>query len=236
MLAALALPLAQAADSPRKIVWLGANTPARTGRFLSAFRAGLRAHGWIEGENIVVELLWAGGNYATLDVLAAQAVAMKPDVILAGTTLAALAAQRSTKDIPIVFAVPIDPIGAGLIASWARPGGNITGLSTISREIGPKRVQLIKDCVPALTRLAVLSNPTDQFNAEVLEMVRAAAAQLGIAVTVIDAATESDLQTISVTLSRLRAQAILVMDRPFFFQYHASIIAQVAAAGVPVIE
>jgi putative ABC transport system substrate-binding protein len=231
-----AAPLYAYAQTPkplRRIVVLSAAGPVTSSHHLAAFRGGLKALAWIEGDNIVIEVRWADGKYSVLDALAADAVAMKPDVIFAPQTIAALAAQRATKDIPIVFATPIDPIGDGLIANWARPGGNITGLSTISRELGAKRLQLLKEFLPALSRVAVLNDPAAKYNAAILEVVQSAAAQLGIGVSVVNATNESELDAAYGTLSRERAEALFVMEGPFFFRHQAKIVARATAARLP---
>ncbi len=233
---AIAVPIGSIAQTPttlRRMVFLSAASPVTSSHHLAAFRGGLKALAWIEGDNIAIAVRWADGKYQVLDALAAEAVAMKPDVIFAPQTIAALAAQRATRDIPIVFATPIDPIGDGLITSWGRPGGNITGLSTISRELGAKRLQLLKECVPALSRVAVLNDPAAKYNAGILEVVRRAAAQLGIGVTVTNAASESELDAAFATVSRERAEAIFVMEGPFFLRHRAAIIARAAAARLP---
>jgi ABC-type uncharacterized transport system substrate-binding protein len=125
------------------------------------FRQGLRELGYIEGQNVTVEYRFASGQLGRLPELAAQLVRLKVDVIVTPGTPQSLTAKQATSTIPIVFAVVADPVGAGLMANFARPGGNITGLSSISRELSGKRLEFLKEVVPRASRLAVLYNPTD---------------------------------------------------------------------------
>jgi putative ABC transport system substrate-binding protein len=225
--------VAQTSKTLRRIAFVSGGGPVTSAHHLAAFRGALKGFGWIEGDNIVIDVRWADGKYTILDAFAAEVVALRPDVIFAPQTIAALAVQRATKSIPIVFATPIDQIGDGLIMNWARPGGNITGLSTISRELGAKRLQLLKECVPELSRVVVLNDPAAKYNASVLEVVRGAAAQLSIGVTVVNASSESELDAAFGTLSRERAEAIFVMEGTFFFRNQTVITARAAAARLP---
>jgi putative ABC transport system substrate-binding protein len=139
---------------------------------VDAFRRGLRERGYIEGQNIAVEYRFASGEVGQLAELAAELVRLKVEVIVAPSTPTALAAKRATSTIPIVFAVVADPLGAGLIANLARPGGNITGVTSSSAELGGKRLGLLKEVIPKASRVAVLYNPTDASNVLVVNQLR----------------------------------------------------------------
>ena len=193
---ALAAPHALFAQTPkilRRISILSVGTIGSSGH-LTEFRGALKELGWVEGRDTVIEVRYANDQIKRLDTLAAELVSLKPDLIFAPSTQSAVAAQRATRDIPIVFALPLDPIGSGLIASFARPGGNITGLSTNAAELGPKRLQLFKECIPALSRAVVLHVPASGYKPEVLETVLRAGKQLGLKMAVLGASTEAEIE------------------------------------------
>ncbi len=149
---------AQQAAKVARIRFLGAYV-AVAGRLEVAFRQGLRDLGYVEGRNLVIEYRGAEGKVERLPALAAELVALEVDVIVAPTTPAALAAKQATRTLPIVFAVSADPVGSGLVTSLARPGGNVTGLTNLSAELVGKRLELLKQAVPEVSRVAVLSQP-----------------------------------------------------------------------------
>jgi ABC-type uncharacterized transport system substrate-binding protein len=159
----LAAPLAAEAQQPAKtprIGVLGAGSASDTALRFEAFRQGLRERGWVEGQNVVLEYRWGDGRYDRLADLAAELVRLKVDVIFAPGTAGTVAAQNATRTIPIITATVGDPVGRGTIASLARPGGNVTGLSfSVGFEIIGKELELLKEVVPNLSRVAVLGNP-----------------------------------------------------------------------------
>ena len=155
---------AQQPASPRRIgVLLVAFSPES--KEAQAFRQGLRDAGYVEGRDVVIEWRSADGDYARIPALAADLVQRKVDVIVVDTTLAARAVKRATSTIPIVMATVADPVGSGLVASLAHPGGNVTGLSTMTTDLTAKRLQLLKEAIPRLTRVAVLWNPDTPWHA-----------------------------------------------------------------------
>ena len=161
----LAAPLPAAAQQPAKVArmgFLGIVPPSATPHLVEAFRRGLRDLCYVEGQNVVIELRWAEGRLERLSDLAAELVRLKVDVIQTHATPGALAAKQATTTIPIVMAVAADPVGSGLVASLARPGGNITGLSLLAPELAGKRLQLLKEVVPRVSRVAVLWNAAIQ--------------------------------------------------------------------------
>jgi len=178
----LAAPLAAEAQPAGKVprigfLFSGASGPARE---VDTFRQGLRDLGYIEGQNIAIEYRFAAGQVERLPELAAELVRLKLDVIVAPYTPPALAAKRATSTIPIVFAVVADAVGAGLIANFARPGRNITGLTSSSAELGGKRLELLKQVVPKASRVAVLYNPADRSNVLVLKQLQESAPSLAL--------------------------------------------------------
>jgi putative ABC transport system substrate-binding protein len=167
----LAVPLAAQAQQAEKVsrigfLFYGAPGPSPE---LDAFRQGLRDLGYIEGQNITIEYRFANGQVGRLPELAAEMVRLKLDVIVTPGTPASMAAKKATSTIPIVFAGVADAIGAGLVATFARPGENITGLTSISAELGGKRLELLKVVAPKASRVAVLYNPADRSNVLVLK-------------------------------------------------------------------
>src|SRR5262245_25102606 len=158
---AAAWPPAVQAQPPAKqltIGFLGSGTPAAQGQWVAAFLQRLRELGWIEGRNITIEYRWAEGSSDRAAELAAECVRLKVDVIVTYATPIVLAAKQSTLAIPIVFAVAADPVGTGLVATLARPGGNITGLSVQATDLAGKRLELLRDLIPGLHRLIVMAN------------------------------------------------------------------------------
>jgi putative ABC transport system substrate-binding protein len=182
--AAVAWPLAARAQPSAKmptIGYLGSGTPATQGQWTSAFLQRLRELGWIEGRNIEIEYRWAEGRSERTTDLAADLVRRKVDIIVTAGTAPVLAAKRATSVIPIVFPLAGDPVGTGLVASLARPGGNVTGLSLQFPDLAGKRLELLREVVPSLRRLAIMANIGPASALEIGE-VQAAAKTLGLEV------------------------------------------------------
>ena len=229
-----ALPvIAQTQKALRRIGWLGTGAPDSSGHLLEAMRSALKALGWTEGQDIVIDVRWANGDVKRLDANAADLLALKPDLIIASSTAAAQAAQRVTRDIPIVFAVVNDPLGSGLVASWARPGGNVTGTATGAIEHAAKRLQLFKELVPSLLRVVALNDPSQSFSARNLDLIQLAAQQLGIRLSVEHASTEQELGMALDKISRDRPDGVFVMDSPLPLRHRKTVIARMAAARIP---
>jgi putative ABC transport system substrate-binding protein len=175
---------------------------------IDAFRRGLRERGYIEGQNISVEYRFASGDVAQLSELAADLVRLKVEVIVAPSTPTALAAKRATSTIPIVFAVVADPLGAGLIGNLARPGGNITGVTSSSAELGGKRLGLLKEVVPKVSRVAVLYNPADAANGLVMNQLKDSAPTLGFVLQPLEVREPADFASAFLAMSRERTAAM----------------------------
>jgi putative ABC transport system substrate-binding protein len=178
LLAAPVAVQAQQAARVYRIVYLGNSSAALEADLVDAFRQGLRNLNYVEGQNIVIEYRWAEGRTERFPTLVAEAVGLKADVILTSGTPATLAAKDGTRTIPIVIAAMGDPIAAGVVPNLARPGGNITGLASMSPEIDGKRLELLKELVPRLSRIAVLWNPTNPNNVARINHIQAAAKTL----------------------------------------------------------
>ena len=218
--AAAAWPLAARAQQTATPVigFLSSASPDLYSDRLRTFREGLKEAGYVEGENVRVEYRWAEGRNERLPVLAAELVQRQVAVLVAGGgTPSAVAAKATTATIPIVFAVGIDPVEAGLVASLNRPGGNLTGVTNLNAEVGPKRLELLHDLLPTATNIAVLVDPTSPtLNEEFLRGVRDAASVLGLQLHVLQASTEHDFDVVFATLDQLRAGGLVVGPSTFF--------------------
>src|SRR6266568_3703077 len=181
LLSLLAVPLAAAAQPPDKVYRIGyLDTTPAPAPLWEALLDGLRAHGYSEGQNLVFERRFSEGHAERFPAFAAEMVRLRVDCIIAITTPAALAVKHATTTIPIVMTTAIDPVGAGLVASLARPGGNVTGNAILYAELSTKRLEFLKDIVPGLSRVVVLWNAANPANASVWQATRAAADALGL--------------------------------------------------------
>ena len=221
---AVAWPLAAGAQQPAMPV-IGflssySSSDAFAQYFLAAFHQGLKQAGYVEGHNVAVEYRWAGNHYERLTALAAELVRRRVSVITAGSTsLAAVAAKAATTTIPIVFLTGADPVKLGLVASLNRPGGNVTGVTTLNLEMTPKRLEVLRELVPTTTIMAVLVNPTNNpatVEAE-LRQAQAAAHTLGLqTIHLLQASTEPDLDGVFSTLSKLRTGGLVITADTLF--------------------
>ena len=182
---------------------------------VAPFRKGLAEAGFVEGQNVVLEFRWADGNYERLPTLAADLVFRRVSVIVTpGASAAAIAAKSATTTIPIVFDIGADPVKLGLVASLNRPGGNVTGVSNLSVGLAAKRMQLLRELVPAAHRIAVLVNPTDLTNESAARDVQAAVG--GPEIVVVEAATGREIATAFARLAREKTDALFVAASVFF--------------------
>jgi putative ABC transport system substrate-binding protein len=207
---------AQAPAKVRRIGLLSPWTPSDTAAWHQAFRQGLRDLGWTEGKNISIEYRYAEGRHDRLPDLAADLVRLKVEVIVASVTPDALAAQKATTAIPIVIAVAGDPVAMGLVESLARPGGNITGLSQMTQETVGKRLELLKEMVPKLSRVAVLWNPQGVASTLLWKELQLPARQLGIQLHSLEVRSPNELDKAFEAATRARAGALFLTGDPVF--------------------
>jgi putative tryptophan/tyrosine transport system substrate-binding protein len=221
-------------DRMRSIGFLGANTPQAAGHLTNAFIARLKDLGWVEGKNLNVEYRWAAGQTGRFRALADELLAQGVEVIVTSGDAAGRAARSASQTIPIVMASSADPVGAGLAMSIPRPGGNVTGLTSTHDELAGKRLQLLKELVPDLNRIAVLRNP-DASQSDT-QAVRAAASTLGLAVDVFDFRKVSDLDAIAAFPQRAAIKGLMVLSEPLVFSNRVAINAFAASQRLPTIH
>lgn len=210
--------VAQAQPAMPVIGFLSSTSPDLYVTRLQAFRQGLKEAGYVEGQNVAIEYRWADGKNDRLPALAAELI--RPDVkvlVAGGGTPTALAARAATATVPVVFAVAVDPVKAGLVESMIRPGGNLTGVTNLGVEVGPKRLELLRELLPKAAVIAVLVNPANPALAEqYLQSVEPVARSLGVQLHVLNASTDRDLDTAFASLAEARASALLIMPDVFF--------------------
>lgn len=210
--ALLVAPLAGEAQQPGKVPRVGYlmfQSPAAAGFFIEAFRQGLRDLGYVEGKNIVVEYRFAGGSSDRAAEMAAELVRLKVDLIVAAATPAAHAAKNATRTIPIVI-TSADPVGTGLVASLARPGGNITGLSMMLPDIAGKRLELLREVLPDVTRVAVLAHGADPYHRRFLDETQLASQKIGIQIQPVVVKGPEEFEGAFSAMIKERAAALVV--------------------------
>ena len=233
---AAAWPRAARAQQPMPVVgFLNTREPGADPYLLAAFRRGLKESGYVEGHNVTIEYRWAEGQYDRLRVLAADLVRRQVTVITATTNPATLAAKAATATIPVVFFTGDDPVTAGLVASLNRPGGNLTGVTTLNVEVGPKRLQLLHELVPAATIFALLVNPGNPFSEILSRDAEAAARALGLQLHVVRASTEGELNAVFASLVQLRVGALFIGNDAFFASRSEQLAALSLRYAVPTI-
>jgi putative ABC transport system substrate-binding protein len=215
------------------IGFLSGTSPGPTAPLVAAFLEGLSEAGYVAGQNVAINYRWAEDHYDRLPALAADLVARKVDVIAAiGGTPPALVAKSATSTIPIVFGSG-DPVGMGLVASLARPGGNLTGVSTLGLE--PKRVEMLSELAPRVKVIAILVNPSNAIAEHVIQSTREATRAKGVQLIVLKSGTASEIEGAFATLVRLRAGALILPSDPFFNSRRDQVLALAARYAVPAI-
>jgi putative ABC transport system substrate-binding protein len=219
------------------IGWLStAGAPSLPNPFMAAFHKGLSETGYVEGKNLAVEYRSADGSYDRLPALAADLVARKVDVIVTGGIPAARTAKSATSTIPIVFFGVGDPVGFGLVASLARPGGNLTGFSNLATELMPKRFELLSELVPQTVVIVLLVNPNNPTAERVMREVQEAARTKGVQLSVVKAGTEGEIDAAFASLFQLQAGAIVIAGDPFFNSRREQLVALASRHAVPAIS
>ncbi|MGA7331099.1 MAG: ABC transporter substrate-binding protein [Pseudolabrys sp.] len=235
--AAVAWPLAARAQQVGKtpqIGYLGVSSPSLEPHYVEAFRQKLRELGHVEGKNIAIEYRWAEGQDDRLPNLASELVRLKPDVIVTTGTPGAVAAMQATKTIPIVMASSADPVGSGLVASLARPGGNVTGFTILGPELEGKRLELLKQAVPGLSRLAVLWNPSNPGIVSYFETVKNAGRALQISLgPVVEIRRSDELDSAFTAIASARPHALVVIADRFLLSHRKQIVEFAAVKRLP---
>ena len=234
----LAAPFASFAQQESKVRRIGflalrsRSTAPNPDPYYDAFVKGMRELGYVEGKNLVTEWRFADGKYGRLPALAAELVQMKVEVIVTqGPGTQAL--QRVTSTIPIVFVAVNDPVGSGVVANLARPGGNVTGLSLMAVDLGPKHLELLKTMMPGLSSVAVLVNFGNAGHPAILKSVQAAAQQVGIEVLPVNARAPEEIERGFATMTRERAEAVIIVADGFFFAQRQHIAGLVLKNRMP---
>jgi putative tryptophan/tyrosine transport system substrate-binding protein len=237
----VAAPLAADAQQAAKNARIGYLAPnlAATPHLHEAFRQGLRDLGYVEGRNVVIEYRDAEGKVERLPALAAELVALKVDVIVVGgSTVAALAAKQATRTLPIVFASAGDPVGSGLVTSLAWPGGNVTGLSNLTSELVGKRLELVTQAVPGVSRVAVLRLPGalgERTEKEMLKAADVAARALGVRPQFVEARGPADFDRAFSDMTRARAGALTLLPSNMFLREHRRLVDLAAKNRLPAV-
>jgi putative ABC transport system substrate-binding protein len=226
---------AQQSAMPVVVVgFLNGASPDRYARQLSAFRQGLSEVGFVEGRNVTIEPRWAEDQYDRLPGLAADLVHRQVDVIAVNNP-AVLPAKAATKTIPIVFTIGFDPVTSGLVASLNRPGGNLTGITSLNEEMGPKRLDVLHEAVPTATIVAILINPTNSNANGMANGLNAAARSRGLQLSVLHATKEADLDAAFQSLVQTRAGALLITADPLFISLSDRLAKLALRYGIPTI-
>ena len=237
--AAAGWPLAaraqQQVTSPRRIgvLLVGLSPESKEAK---QFRLGLRDAGYSEGRDVVIEWRSANGDYDRVPELVADLIHNKMDVIVQDSTIGTDVTKRATSTIPIVMALVLDPIGAGLVGNLAHPDGNVTGLSMMATELYPKRLQLLKEVNPQLTRVAVFWNPDHPFHAKAVEILKAIAPSLSLELSFMGVRTPEQFGPAFSDVSSAKAQALYVVEDPIFFAHRMPLLKLASSARLPTIH
>ena len=234
--AALTLPLHAQPLTVPLIGYLGPETPEPFASRLKAFHEGLAETGWVDGRNVAIEYRWAGGQYNRLPALAADLVSRKPAVIVAaGGAPAALAAKAATATTTIVFEMGGDPVALGVVDSLSRPGGNLTGVSSLSVEVSRKRLEFMHELLPSATAFAVAANPTSPTADSQLKNLHAAADALGVRLHILTTSNEQEFDAMFASVSQLGVAGLVFTSDPYFAFRSQRLSALASRYGVPAI-
>ena len=234
--AAVGWPLAARAQQPTPVIgWLSALSHSAVVPHIAMFHRGLGEAGFVEGRNVTIEYRFADGQYDRLAAMAADLVGRAVNLIVAQSPPAALAAKIATTTIPTVFAVGLDPVAAGLVASFNRPGGNATGMVMIPGPLVQKRLELIRELMPKAADVVLLVNPGSPEAAAEVRDIQAAAPASRLEVRVLNATTPAELDAAFAALTERRPDALLVGGDPFFFSVRQDIVARVVRLGLPTV-
>jgi putative ABC transport system substrate-binding protein len=233
-------PIGADAQPTGKVLRIGYLSPFSPAEQLArasfeAFHEGLRELGWVPGQSVSIEYRWAEEKYDRLPALAAELVRLHMDVIVAASLPAAFAAKRATTTIPIVFVGLGDPVSTGLVAGLARPGGNVTGLSGLALELSSKRLELLKEVLPRLSRVALLANPTHPMAASMIRETHTAARTVAVHLQILEVREPGEIAEAFVAMDRERPDALVVLQDPLFGSRRKEILSLVAKRRLPTI-
>ena len=234
-LASVELAEAQQAKKVPRIGFLTATSASSQVPRLEAFRQGLRDLGYFEGKTITIEYRFAEEKLDRVPHLAAELVHLKVDIIVTGGGTSTRAAKEATVTIPIVMGFDNDPVGSGFVASLARPGGNITGLSSLSPEISGKQLELLKEIVPKLSRVAVFGNSSAPGNSQALKEIELASGAFGVKLQYLEVRNATEIETVFRAASKGRAEAVLVLPSPINLSARRQIVDRAAKSQLPAI-
>jgi putative ABC transport system substrate-binding protein len=233
---ALAWPLTARAQQQLPVIgFLSALSEAAVTGQVSAFRRGLNETGFVEGRNVAIEYRWADGQYQRLPGMAAELVSRPVSLILAQSPPAALTAKSATANIPIVFVVGFDPVGAGLVTDLNKPGGNATGMTLLSYALGQKRLEMVRDLLPKASLVAMLVNPVSPDATAEIRSVQTGAQALGIKLLMFNASTPAEIEAAFDSVAERRPDALLVGTDPLYVAQRAAIVARAGRLPLPAI-
>jgi putative ABC transport system substrate-binding protein len=216
------------------IGFLGTGSAGQFAPAVGAFHEGLKDTGWVVGQNFAIEYRWAEGHFEKLPALAADLVGRKVDVIAtSGGSSAAHAAKNATSTIPIIFESGVDPVASGLVASFARPGGNLTGVVILTAELNPKRFELLSELVPQAKVIALLVNPNNPLTERMVRDIQEAVPVKGVQHHVVKAGTDGKFEAAFASLVQLKAGALLVLNDPYFFSQRGQLVELAARYAIP---
>jgi putative tryptophan/tyrosine transport system substrate-binding protein len=229
---------AQQGDRMRRlgILMAGAESDPHYQADVAVFREGLQKLGWVDGQNIRIEVRWAGFNAETMRRYAKELIALQPDLILSNDTPTTATLLQQTRTVPIVFATVADPVGSGFVASFARPGGNATGFAVYEASLGGKWLELLKETVPSVSRVVVIFNPaTAPFAENQLKSINSAATTFGVEVSVAHVHDVSELETVVATQAREPNSGLIVLNEDFMIAHRVEIISLAARYRLPAV-
>ena len=219
--------------APARIAWIGPGSASAFAMRVSAFKDGMRENGLLEGQHYILDERYAEGNYDRFPALTDELIKRSPAIIMVNTIASVRAAQQATKTIPILFVSTNDPVGSGLIASLARPGGNTTGLSTQFEDVVTKNLEILREAVPHASRIAILVNPGNPSSPKLFEMVRASVGGFGIDTRAFEAANPQGLDAAFNAIRQYQPDALLVVAEAMFFSERDRIAASVLKQRIP---
>jgi putative ABC transport system substrate-binding protein len=229
----LMLALPAWAQAPARIAWIWPGSARGEAVRLSAFKDGMRENGMMEGQQYVLDERYASGKYDRFPALTDELLALKPAIVMVNTIASVRAAQQATKTVPIIFVATNDPLGSGLIASYARPGGNTTGLSTQNEDAVIKQLELLREIIPRMKRIAVLVNPGNPSGPKLFEYLRSSAGSLGIDAMDFDALSPEGLDAAFGAITQYRPDALIVMSDAMLFSERERITAFALRNRIP---